>query len=77
MKAVEVIHDKSGRRMMIFLQHIVSFADRGGGLTEIHCSHRGVFKIKMPYDRFVDMFTTEKKLTYFTTEDYDEEDTAP
>ena len=64
--------------MMIFLKSIVCFADRGPGLTEVHCTHRGVFKVRMPYNDFVDMMTAEKQLTYFTSEDYDAEpDTSP
>lgn len=77
MKAVELVCDKNGKRMMVFLNHIVAFADRGPGLTEIHCSHRGVFKIRMSYDKFVDMFRSERQIAYFTMDDYDEEDTAP
>jgi len=75
-KAMEVVADKTGKRMMVFLSKIVCFADRGNGLTEIHCIHRGVFKVRMPYDKFVDMMVHEKQLTYFTDEEY-EDDTSP
>jgi len=63
---------------MIFLKSIVCFADRGSGLTEVHCTHRGVFKVRMGYNNFVEMMANEKQLTYFTAEDYDDEpDTSP
>ena len=77
MKAMEVVADKTGERMMVFLSKIVMFADRGNGLTEIHCVHRGVFKIRIPYDKFVEMMVHEKTLTYFAHEDDEDDPTVP
>jgi len=76
-KAVEVISDKTGQKMMVFIRNIICFADRGHNKTELHLVHRGVFKIRLSYDKMVEMLTTEKQLTYFTTEDYVDENTVP
>ena len=62
----------SGRRAMISPGHVTSFVQKDG-YTEVHMINRGLLKIRMPYDKFVEFLTQNLALTYFVPEEEDED----
>jgi len=53
----------SGRRLMVNIESITSWADKGH-FIELHLVNRGVFKVDMTYDSFVEFLSGECMLSW-------------